>query len=123
LYGAHDLDGLVDYVVRALPRLVRCDHAVHNEANLRRCPVVWREYPALSPALPRARRIFERHMRDHPLVAHPEWDGRAVKTSDFLTRPRLHDLASTRSSTGRSTSSTRSRSGCRPRLPRCSSST
>lgn len=92
IYAEHDLDGLVGSVLRNLPRLIPCDNAVYNEANLQRGRVVWREDPAISPALPNARQIFERHMSEHPLVAHAEWDGSAVRMSDFLTRPRFHDL-------------------------------
>ena len=46
----------------------------------------------VSPALPDARRIFERHMAEHPLIRYPELDGRAVTFSDFYSRPRFHDL-------------------------------
>jgi DNA-binding CsgD family transcriptional regulator len=46
----------------------------------------------LSPALPDARRIFERHMPEHPLARYPDLDGSAVTLSDFYSRPRFHDL-------------------------------
>jgi DNA-binding CsgD family transcriptional regulator len=92
-YAEHDLDGLVSYLLRSLPELVRCDNAVYNEANVRRRRVVWREHPAISPGLPGARGIFERHMSEHPLISRgAEWDGSAVRMSDFLSRPRFHDL-------------------------------
>jgi DNA-binding CsgD family transcriptional regulator len=92
VYAEHDLDGFVECVLRGLPALIPCDNAVYNEANLRRRRVVWREAPAISPALPGARGIFEAHMSEHPLVAEKRWDGRAVRMSDFLSRPRFHDL-------------------------------
>jgi DNA-binding CsgD family transcriptional regulator len=91
-YAGHDLDGLVEFLLGHLPRLIPCDNAVYNEANVRRSRVIWRENPAISPALPGARQIFERHMSEHPLIRHAEWDGSAVRMSDFLTRPRFHDL-------------------------------
>ncbi len=92
VYGEHDLDGLVQYLLRELPALIPCDNAVYNEANVRRGRVIWREDPAISPGLPGARHIFERHMAEHPLIAHTEWDGSAIRMSDFLTRPQFHDL-------------------------------
>ncbi len=92
IYAEHDLDGLVERLLHGLPKLIPCDNAVYNEANLLRRRVVWREAPAISPALPGAREIFEAHMSEHPLVAQKDWDGRAVRMSDFLTRPRFHDL-------------------------------
>jgi DNA-binding CsgD family transcriptional regulator len=91
-YAEHDLDGLVQFVLASLPELIPCDNAVYNEANVPRRRVVWREAPEISPALPGARGIFEQHMSEHPLIACPDWDGRAVRMSDFLTRPRFHDL-------------------------------
>jgi DNA-binding CsgD family transcriptional regulator len=91
-YAQHDLDGLVQYVLEGLPRLIRCENAVYNEANVRRRRVVWREEPLMSPALAGARGIFEQHMSEHPLIAHADWDGRAVRMSDFLSRSRFHDL-------------------------------
>jgi DNA-binding CsgD family transcriptional regulator len=92
LYAHHDLDGLVDYVVRDLARVIPSDSSVYNEANVRRRRVVWREEPSIAASFPDANRIFERHMPEHPLIAHREWDGRAVRMSDFLSRPRFHDL-------------------------------
>jgi DNA-binding CsgD family transcriptional regulator len=72
--------------------VVPSDNAVYNEANVRRQRVVWREEPAVSPVLPDARRIFERHMPEHPLIRYPELDGTAITFSDFYSRPRFHDL-------------------------------
>jgi DNA-binding CsgD family transcriptional regulator len=92
VYAEHDLDGLVRYLLRNLSELIRCENAVYNEANVRRGRVIWREEPAISPGLPGARGIFERHMPEHPLISHAEWDGSAVRMSDFLSRPRFHDL-------------------------------
>jgi len=68
LYAHHDLDGLVEYIVRNLTRVIPSDSSVYNEANVRRQRVVWREEPSIAAALPDANRIFERHMPEHPLT-------------------------------------------------------
>jgi DNA-binding CsgD family transcriptional regulator len=94
VYGAHDLDGLVEYVLGQLPRLVRSELTAYNEINSRRHRIVWRDEPSLASAFPEGREIFQRHMGDHPLIAHYERsrDGSARKISDFLTQRQFRDL-------------------------------
>ena len=86
-YGCHDLDGFVGYVIRHLAPLVPGDLVAYNEINPRRQRIVWREEPSLATLVPDGRQVFERHMGDHPLIAHYRrtHDGRARKISDFLT--------------------------------------
>src|SRR4026208_866347 len=70
LHAQDEVDGLVQYVLRHLTQLIRCDNAVYNEANLRRSRVIWQGEPKISPLLPGARQVFERHMSEHPLISH-----------------------------------------------------
>jgi DNA-binding CsgD family transcriptional regulator len=93
-YGAHDLDGLVEYVLQRLPKLVRSEMTAYNEINPRQRRIVWRDVPSLAGIFPEGREIFQRHMADHPLIAHYERsrDGSARKISDFLTQRQFHRL-------------------------------
>jgi DNA-binding CsgD family transcriptional regulator len=86
-YACHDLDGLVTHVIRHLAPLIPGDLTAYNEINPRRRRIVWRDAPALVTLMPDGRQVFERHMADHPLIAHYQRtrDGRARKISDFLT--------------------------------------
>ncbi|MBI2902455.1 MAG: helix-turn-helix transcriptional regulator [Candidatus Methylomirabilis oxyfera] len=94
VYAVHDLDGLVEYVLRQLPKLVRSDLTAYNEINPRQRRIVWREGPPLAGVFPEGREIFQQHMADHPLIAHYERsrDGSARKISDFLTQRQFHRL-------------------------------
>jgi DNA-binding CsgD family transcriptional regulator len=102
-YGAHDLDGLVEYVLQQLPKLVRSDLTAYNEINPRQRRIVWRDEPSLASVMPDGREIFQRHMSDHPLIAHYERsrDGSARKISDFLTQRQFRDLGLYREFFGR----------------------
>ncbi len=93
-YAAHDLDGLVQYIVRQLPTLVRSEITAYNEINPRRRRIVWWDEPTLARVFPEGREIFQRHMADHPLIAHYERsrDGSARKISDFLTQRQFYRL-------------------------------
>jgi hypothetical protein len=70
VYAAHDLDGFVEYVLQRLPKVVRSDLTAYNEINPRQRRIVWRDEPSLASAFPEGREIFQRHMGDHPLIAH-----------------------------------------------------
>lgn len=93
-YAAHDLDRLIEYVLRQLPRLVRSELTAYNEINPRRRRIVWRDEPSVAGVFPEGREIFQRHMADHPLIAHYERsrDGSARKISDFLTQRQFRRL-------------------------------
>jgi hypothetical protein len=91
-YGAHDLDGLVEYVLRWLPELVRSELTAYNEINPRRRRIVWRDEPSLASSFPEGRRIFERHMHEHPLIAHyqasSDASARKISAGDCSWYPR-----------------------------------
>lgn len=93
-YGRHDLDGLVDHILRQLPKLVRSEVTAYNEINPRHRRIVWREEPSLTTVFPDARAIFQQHMGEHPLIAHYQRsrDGSARKISDFLTQRQFRQL-------------------------------
>jgi DNA-binding CsgD family transcriptional regulator len=92
LYREHDLDGLGTYVLRQLPRLVASDITVYNELDPRRRRATWREEPSVAAFFPDARRVFERHMGDHPPIARSRRDAHAMKISDFLTQRQFRRL-------------------------------
>jgi DNA-binding CsgD family transcriptional regulator len=94
LHGRHDLDGLGEYVLRGLPRVVRSEITAYNEINPRRRRIAWRDEPSLASAFPEGREVFQRHMADHPLIRHYQrsGDGSARKISDFLTLRQFREL-------------------------------
>jgi DNA-binding CsgD family transcriptional regulator len=87
LHDRHELDGLADYVLGRLPVLVRSEVTAYNEINPRRHRILWRDEPSTATLVPDGRQAFERHMHEHPLIAHYQrtgYDG-VMKISDFLT--------------------------------------
>ena len=91
-YALRDLHTFARYTISALPRVVASEHTSYNEVN----PRVGRNHVLCDPTnfynhlIP----TFERHMSEHPLIAHygRTSDGRALKISDFLTRDQFHRL-------------------------------
>jgi DNA-binding CsgD family transcriptional regulator len=91
LYAGHDLKGFQTHILSAFQRLVPADTISYNETN----PQARRNEAVEEPVLPSEYRpIFERHMGEHPLIAHyhKTGDGRALRISDFLTQRQLRRL-------------------------------
>lgn len=93
LYAFRDLDGFVNHALAALPRIVPAEHTTYNEVNLRRGRIASvSDRPDLR--FPGWHEALERHLPEHPLVAHyqrhpgPE----PVKISDLLPRAGFHRL-------------------------------
>jgi len=93
VYVLRNLETFARYAISALPKVVASDHTSYNEVN----PRTGRDHFLCEPTdfyrnlIP----TFERHMSEHPLIAHytRTSDGRALKVSDFLTRDQFHRLA------------------------------
>jgi DNA-binding CsgD family transcriptional regulator len=93
LYDFRDLDAFQADVCSALSGLVPVDITSYNEINRRQGRsrnVV--EPPGLNT--PERRAIWDRHLHEHPVVAHYQRtnDPRCLKISDFLSRRRFHRL-------------------------------
>lgn len=93
-YGVRDLDGFAGHIISLLPKLVPSDITTYNEVNPPRRRATWAWNPAVDVA-DELRRAFERHIPEHPLIAHYQRtsDCRAHKISDFLTLRQFHRLA------------------------------
>jgi DNA-binding CsgD family transcriptional regulator len=94
LYEPCDLEAFRLRVLTAIRRLVRCDSIVYNEVNVRRGTDTWLSQPADALDFSESHQIFERHLSEHPLIAHhaKRRDARVLKISDFLSQRQLHDL-------------------------------
>lgn len=93
-YVLRDLDAFATHSIRALPKLVPSDIIAYNEADPRKRRVTGVVEPPDVLNFPDSRGIFERHVREHPLITHYQrtGDGRAHKISDFLTQARFRRL-------------------------------
>jgi len=84
-----DLDGFVTETTRGVARIMPADTTVYNEVNIGRRRINWFVEPDEGDRFPDSRQIFARHMREHPILQFRkrEHDGKAIKVSDFLSRP------------------------------------
>jgi DNA-binding CsgD family transcriptional regulator len=92
-YAVRSLDAFPDHVISRLPGVVSSEDTSFAEVNLpRRRSVVLVRPPEL--LTPESQRIFDRHVAEHPLIAHYRrtGDGRALKISDFLTMRQFRRL-------------------------------
>jgi DNA-binding CsgD family transcriptional regulator len=92
-YAVRSLDAFPDHVITRLTAIVSSEIVSYNEVNLpRRRSVVRVSLPEL--LTPEKLRVFDRHVAEHPLIAHYRrtGDGRALKISDFLTMRQFHGL-------------------------------
>ena len=103
-YAAAAPAALAPAVIAHVRRIVRCDIASWNRVEPRgpQSRVEsrgWKTDTATDPPeaseFPGHLDVFERHLHQHPLLEHYRrtGDGRAYQFADFLTGPRLHDLA------------------------------
>ncbi|MBV9455018.1 MAG: hypothetical protein JOZ19_13020 [Rubrobacter sp.] len=93
IYADLGLESLAARIVSALPAVVPSEWTSYNEVDpqSQRVNVVMEPLPS---DFPEGEQIFERHVREHPLVRHCQRtrDGRVVKISDFLTQSQFHRL-------------------------------
>src|SRR5258708_16659413 len=93
IYASTDLDLLAHQGASQISQVIPSDIASYNEyevdaARMRYVAVPAEvDFPGLSEA-------FERHMAEHPFVSHYARTGseRALRLTDFLTRPQFHRL-------------------------------
>ena len=92
-YAVRSLQTFARHMVSVLPKVVASEHTSYNEVN----PRAGRDHVICEPRnfSEHLLSTFERHMAEHPLIAHyaRTSDGRALRISDFLTRDQFHDLA------------------------------
>lgn len=91
-YALRDLDAFAHHMIAGLPALVGSDYTSYNEVDVR----AGRNRGIVNPPQvePRLQETFNRHISEHPLIAHyaRTRDARAVKISDFLSRDQFHRL-------------------------------
>src|SRR5207245_1779222 len=93
-YAWQNRNGFVRYVTSRLSTIVPSESTSYNEVNLQ----LQRNTALVDPpdafTFPDHQRIFQRHIPEHPLIAHYQrtGDARAHKISDFLSQPQFHRL-------------------------------
>jgi len=95
LQGLHviqNVDAFAANIVGGLPKVVSSDVTVYSEVNLANIRRI--EQPVVTDELPGITEAFERHMLEHPILAHHlrTRDGAALKISDFLSQSQWHRL-------------------------------
>jgi DNA-binding CsgD family transcriptional regulator len=93
IYASTDLDQFAHQVASQIAKLIPSDIASYNEYEIDAARMRYVAAPA-EVDLPGLSEAFERHMAEHPFVSHYARTGseRALKLSDFLTRPQFHRL-------------------------------
>ena len=93
-YAIRNLQAFPHHILSGLPKLVRSEITTYNEFDSRRARVT-RLWDPPDADFPDSKKIFERHIREHPVIAHRVRtnDGQALTLSDFLTRNQFHRLA------------------------------
>src|SRR5262249_20352423 len=94
-YAACEPTALRRAGITAVRPLVRCDIAWWNRVERGPGRPDATPDPPEASVFPGHLDMFERHLHEHPLLDQYRrtGDGRAYQFSDFLARPRLHDLA------------------------------
>ncbi len=92
-YALQDREGFVAHLLTGTPKLVPSDITSFNEMDAASAKSENWMTPAEALTSERAK-IWERFMHQQPILAHhlATGDGQASKVSDFLTKPRFHDL-------------------------------
>jgi hypothetical protein len=92
LYTIRDSPSFRCHVISSISKLVDSDVTTYNEVNW-----VTQQHATVSDSpgaleFPDSHRIFDQHIREHPLVGRyaQKGDRRALKISDFLTRCQFH---------------------------------
>lgn len=86
-YMARDLPEFRQYVITALPQVVRSEVTGYNEVDLQK----WRDehilYPAERMDFPNSYELFNKHIRDHPVINHLAATQKPaiLRISDFVT--------------------------------------
>src|SRR5260370_2876672 len=93
IYASTDLDHFAHQVTSQISKVIGSDISSYNEYEIETPRMRYVAVPADVdlPGLPEA---FERHLGEHPFVSHYARTGseRALRLSDFLTRPQFHRL-------------------------------
>jgi DNA-binding CsgD family transcriptional regulator len=97
LYAPASAPGGLDYaarVVRVVSRLVPVDSCSYNHLGDGPRLLAWLIEPADVGTFPGGIQLFQRHLPEHPLVAHIQTtgDGRALRISDFLSDRQYRSL-------------------------------
>lgn len=93
LYELRDKEGFIEYLLAALPELIPAHLVSYSEMDT----INARSYPRLNRkefSTKEMFKTFERHMHEHPVLAHNArtGDGRALRMSDFCTRRQFRGL-------------------------------
>jgi DNA-binding CsgD family transcriptional regulator len=92
-YAVQDREGFVTHLLAATPKLIPSDATSFNEIDPPKAKSEnWMNPPEVQT--PERARTWERFMHQQPILANyvRTGDGRASKLSDFLAKPRFHDL-------------------------------
>lgn len=94
-YAIHEFEPFQEFVrrlVAALPRLIPAAHVTYNEMHPEK-PESHNCVNTAELADPRAARLWENHMNEHPVLGHivQTGDRRAMRISDFWSQRKLRD--------------------------------
>ncbi len=95
IYSPTDISQFPSTILSAIKEVLSCNTICYNEVNIPEARMSWITEPANALPGPILREMFNRHLHEHPLIAHSGSPGsaRSLRISDFLSRQQFHRLA------------------------------
>jgi DNA-binding CsgD family transcriptional regulator len=95
IYKPTNIDLFPTAVLSAIGKVLACNTVCYNEVHIPESRMSWITEPANALPDPLLREKFNRHLQEHPLIAHSGMKdvGGSLRISDFLTQTQFHRLA------------------------------
>jgi DNA-binding CsgD family transcriptional regulator len=93
IYGVMSVEQFPTRVLSAVRKVFPCDVICYNEVGLPDADISWIMEPASALPSPDLRKIFQRHLLEHPVFSYytRTGDGHSLRISDFLSQRQFHD--------------------------------
>jgi DNA-binding CsgD family transcriptional regulator len=95
IYSPTDIDQFPSTILSAMREVLSCNTICYNEISIPESRMSWITDPVNALPGPTLREMFNRHLHEHPLIAHSGLPNttRSLRISDFLSRQQFHRLA------------------------------
>ena len=95
IYSPTDIDQFPSTILSAVKEVLPCNTICYNEISIPESRMSWITEPVNALPGPTLREMFNRHLHEHPLIAHSGSPNhaRSLRISDFLSRQQFHRLA------------------------------
>ena len=95
IYSPTDIDQFPSTILSAVREMLSCNTICYNEMNIPESKMSWITDPVNALPGPLLQEMFNRHLHEHPVIAHSGLPNtaRSLRISDFLSRQQFHRLA------------------------------